>query len=132
MSEKGYSLVEVMTVLAVLALLTALTGVFLKGRGKPFELRVAALDLASCLRAARAGAIAQNMDREVVIDLDRRSYACPGKSGSFPQGSRLLFRTVASEYLKGKTAALRFFGGGGAPRADIFLWRRTVRSGPCG
>ena len=121
MSEKGYSLVELLTVLAILALLTALTGVYLKGRDKPFALRVAALDLASCLRLARASAIAQNKERVVATDLDRRSYACPGKSGLFPPGSRLLFRTAASEYLKDKTALLRFFGDGGATGGHVFM-----------
>ena len=121
MSEKGYSLVELLTVLAILALLTALTGVYLKGRDKPFALRVAALDLASCLRLARASAIAQNKERVVAIDLDRRSYACPGKSGLFPPGSRLLFRTAASEYLKDKTALLRFFGDGSATGGYVFM-----------
>lgn len=121
MSEKGYSLVEVLTVLAILALLTALTGVFLKGQGRPLELRVAALDLASCLRLARASAIAQNIEQVVVIDLDERRYACSGKSGFLPRGSRLLFRTVASEYLKGSTAALRFFGDGSATGGHVFM-----------
>jgi general secretion pathway protein H len=100
MSEKGYSLVELLTVLAILALLTA---------------------LASYLRLARASAIAQNKERVVAIDLDRRSYACPGKSGLFPPGSRLLFRTAASEYLKDKTALLRFFGDGGATGGHVFM-----------
>jgi general secretion pathway protein H len=121
MSEKGYSLVELLTVLAILGLLTALTGVYLKGGGKPFAIRVAALDLASCLRLARASAIVQNKERVVTIDLDRSSYACPGKSGLFPPGSRLLFRTAASEYLKDKTALLRFFGDGGATGGHVFM-----------
>jgi general secretion pathway protein H len=121
MSDKGYSLVELLTVLAVLALLTALTGVYLRGTGKPFALRVAALDLASCLRLARASAIAQNKERVVAIDLDRRSYACPGKSGLLPPESRLLFRTAASEYLKDKMALLRFFGDGGATGGHVFM-----------
>jgi len=121
MSEEGYSLVEVLTVLVILALLTALTGVYVNGRGKPFELRVAALDLASCLRLARASAIAQNMERVVAIDLDQRRYACPGKSGLFPPGSRLVFRTTASEYLNGKTATLRFFADGGATGGHVFM-----------
>ncbi len=121
MSEKGYSLVEMLTVLAVLALLTAVTAVYLRGGGKPLALRVAALDLASCLRLARASAIAQNKERVVTIDLDRRSYACPGKSGVFPPGSRLLFRTAASEYLKDKMALLRFFGDGGATGGHVFM-----------
>ena len=121
MSEKGYSLVEMLTVLAVLTLLTAVTAVYLRGGGKPLALRVAALDLASCLRLARASAIAQNKERVVTIDLDRRSYACPGKSGVFPPGSRLLFRTAASEYLKDKMALLRFFGDGGATGGHVFM-----------
>ena len=121
MSAKGYSLVEMLTVLAVLALLTAVTADYLRGGGKPLALRVAALDLASCLRLARASAIAQNKERVVAIDLDRRSYACPGKSGVFPPGSRLLFRTAASEYLKDKMALLRFFGDGGATGGHVFM-----------
>jgi general secretion pathway protein H len=121
MSEKGYSLVELLTVLAILALLTALTGVYLKSRGKPFALRVAALDLASCLRMARAHAIAGHKERVVAIDLDKRSYACPGKSGFFPKAARLLFRTAASEYVRDKTAFLRFFADGGATGGHIFM-----------
>jgi general secretion pathway protein H len=119
MSEKGYSLVELLTVLAILALLTAVTGLFL--RGKPFSLRVAALDLASCLRMARAAAIAEHKERVVAIDLERRSYACPGKSGFFPKESRLLFRTAASEYVRDKTALLRFFADGGATGGHVFM-----------
>jgi general secretion pathway protein H len=121
MSEKGYSLVELLTVLAILALLTALTGVYVKGRDKPFALRVAALDLASCLRLTRASAIATNKERVVAIDLDRPSYTCSGKSVLFPPGSRLLFRTAASEYLKDKTALLRFFGDGSDTGGHVFM-----------
>lgn len=91
MSDKGYSLVEVLTVLVILALLTAVTGVFLRGRGKPFEVRVAALDLASCLRLARASAVARNQEQVVVIDLDQRRYACPDKSGPFPTNPGFCF-----------------------------------------
>jgi general secretion pathway protein H len=121
MSEKGYTLVELLAVLAILALMTAMTGVYLQVRNKPLELRVAALDLGSCMRLARADSIAQNKERVVAIDLDRRSYACPGKSGFFPPGSRLLFRTAASEYLRDKTASLRFFADGGATGGHVFM-----------
>ena len=121
MSEKGYSLVELLTVLAILALLTAITGTYLARRDKPFGLRVAAYDLASCLRLARANAITQNKERAVTIDLDSRRYVCPGKSGQFPPGSRLLFRTAASEYLRDKTASLRFFADGGATGGHVFM-----------
>jgi general secretion pathway protein H len=121
MSAKGYSLIELLTVLAILALLTAVTGVYLKGRGKPFVLHVAALDLASCLRLARARAITEQKERVVAIDLDKRSYACPGKAGLFPKEARLLFRTAASEYVREKTAFLRFFADGGATGGHVFM-----------
>jgi general secretion pathway protein H len=119
-AEEGYSLVELLTVLAILTLLTAVTGLYLKG-GKPFSLRLAALDLASCLRMARAAAIAEHKERVVAIDLERRSYACPRKSGFFPKESRLLFRTAASEYVRDKTAFLRFFADGGATGGHVFM-----------
>jgi general secretion pathway protein H len=121
MSQKGYSLVELLVVLAVLALLIAVIGVYLRGHGKPFALRRAALDLASCLRLARAHAIAEHRERVVEIDLDRRSYACPERTGLFPRESRLLFRTAASEYVRDKKAFLRFFADGGATGGHVFM-----------
>jgi general secretion pathway protein H len=121
MSEKGYSLIELLTVLAILALLTAVTGFFLKGRGKPLALRSAALDLASCLRLTRAHAIAEHKERVVTIDLDKKRYACSGKSGLFPKEARLLFQTAASEYVRDETARLRFFADGGATGGHVFM-----------
>lgn len=121
MSAKGYTLVELLAVLAIVALLTAIAGAYLRGRDKPFALRIAALDLASCLRLARAAAIAQNKERVVAIDLGRRSYACPGKSGHFPPQSRLLFRTAASEYVRDKMALMRFFADGGATGGHVLM-----------
>jgi general secretion pathway protein H len=57
----------------------------------------------------------------VTIDLERGSFACPGKSGRFPPQSHILFRTAASEYVRDKTALLRFFADGGATGGHVFM-----------
>jgi general secretion pathway protein H len=121
MSAKGYSLVEMLAVLAILSLMIAISGAYLVRHGKPFAMRTAVLDLASCLRKARDSAIEENRQRTVVLDLDSRRYVCPKGAGDFPPNSRLLFQTVASEYIKERTAAMRFFADGTGTGGHVFL-----------
>ena len=118
---KGYTLVELLTVIAILALMTAITSHYLFRRERPFALQIAARELASCLRQAHAKAIASNKPVAVRVGLEKRSFACPGKSGQFPLATRILFRTIASEHIRERTASIRFWGDGTATGGNIFL-----------
>jgi general secretion pathway protein H len=113
--------VELLTVIAILALMTTVTSYYLFRRDKPFALAVAARELASCLRRAHAKAIALNKPVAVTLNLEARQFACPGKGGQFPPKSRILFRTAASEYIRDRTASLHFLGDGTATGGNIFL-----------
>ena len=121
---KGYTLVELLTVIAILALMTTITSLYLFRREGPFGLQMAARELAQCLRHAHARAITLNKPQAVTLDLDSRRFGCPGKAGQFPSASRLLFRTAASEYVRGRIATLRFLGDGTATGGHIFLEER--------
>ena len=121
---KGYTLVELLTVVAILALMTTITSLYLFRREGPFGLQIAAREFAQCLRHAHSKAIALNKPQAVILDLDNRRFGCPGKAGQFPSGSRLLFRTAASEYVRERTASLRFLGDGTATGGNIFLEER--------
>jgi general secretion pathway protein H len=121
---KGYSLVELLTVIAILALMATVTSFYLYRRDRPFGLQIAARELAACLRRAHGKAIAQNKPVAVTLDLEARRFACPGKTGQFPLSTRVLFRTAAAEYVKARTASLRFLGDGTATGGKIFLEER--------
>ena len=49
---KGYTLVELLTVIAILALMTTITSLYLFRREGPFGLQIAARELAQCLGAS--------------------------------------------------------------------------------
>jgi type II secretion system protein H len=121
---KGYTLVELLTVIAILALMTTVTSYYLFRRERPFGLQIAARELASCLRQAHAKAIATNKPVAVSVDLEKRRFACPGKTGQFPPQSRILFRTAAAEYIRDRVASMRFLGDGTASGGNIFLEER--------
>jgi type II secretion system protein H len=121
---KGYTLVELLTVIAILALMTTVTSYYLFRRERPFGLQIAARELASCLRQAHAKAIATGQPVAVSVDLEKRRFACPGKTGQFPPQSRILFRTVASESIRERTASIRFLSDGTATGGNIFLEER--------
>jgi general secretion pathway protein H len=121
---KGYSLVELLTVIAILALMATVTSYYLYRRDRPFALQIAARALASCLREAHAKAIATNKPQAVTLDLGTRRFACAGKAGQLPPQSRVLFRTVASEYIRERTASIRFLGDGTATGGNVFLEER--------
>jgi general secretion pathway protein H len=121
---KGYSLVELLTVIAILALMAAVTSYYLYRRDRPFALQLAARELASCLRLAHAKAIATDKPQTVTLDLGARRFACPGKTGRFPPEARVLVRTAAAEYIRDRVASLRFLGDGTASGGNIFLEER--------
>jgi general secretion pathway protein H len=121
---KGYTLVELLTVIAILALMATVTATYLYRRDRPFALQIAARELASCLRRAHAKAIATNKPQAVTLDLEARRFACPGKAGQLPPQSRILFRTAASEFVRDRTASIRFLSDGTATGGNIFLEER--------
>jgi general secretion pathway protein H len=123
-TSKGYTLVELLTVIAILALMTTIASLYLFRRDGAFGLQIAARELAACLRQAHAKAISLNKPQAVILDLDAHRFACPGKAGQFPSASRILFRTAAAEYVRDRTASLRFLGDGTATGGNIFLEER--------
>ena len=71
----GFTLFEVLVVLAIIGLVTAVVAPVLFRGLAGTEARTVAYEIAAALRQARGDAVAQNVDVAVVFDLSANAYA---------------------------------------------------------
>jgi general secretion pathway protein H len=75
--EAGFSLIEVVAVMAIIALVAGLAVVFAPGTGRP-QLKAVALETAALFRRERLGAILTGHNRQVSLDGERRLFVGDG------------------------------------------------------
>jgi general secretion pathway protein H len=73
-SEAGFTLVEMLAVLMILALTVTLSAPFLSRGAEGLRLQTASSELATSLRATRSAAILRHMALTLLIDVDRRRF----------------------------------------------------------
>ncbi len=94
MGGRGFTLIEVMVVMALLALMLALVSPNFSTVVPGVSLKAAARTLAGSLRHARSRAIALNEEVALAIDVENRRYAIVGANtgGKLPgEGEIRLF-----------------------------------------
>ena len=121
-SELGFSLVELLVVLAILGVALALVAPSFNRARSALAVRSAAYELAAHLRSARAAASSQSVHRMLVFDhVNRRYWAedvVPPRV--LPQSIRVGLAVPDGE-LVGRTARIRFFPDGSASGGKIVL-----------
>jgi general secretion pathway protein H len=112
--QSGFSLVEVIAVLLVLAIVAGLAGVRLRPGGGSDALQATAHELASRCRAARAGAIRRGADQIVIIDMAGRvvSSSQAPEPLAIPETITILTDTSAAEKRSPSVAGIRFHPNG--------------------
>jgi general secretion pathway protein H len=110
--ERGFTLLELMIVLAVLSLGAALALPWLGRQGQAASLAGAAQQLRVALAAARSAAIVE--DREIVFSGDGASYRVDGVPYALPE-------TPASPVEIGPQARISFFPSGGSSGGRLVL-----------
>jgi general secretion pathway protein H len=120
--QQGFTLVELLAVLVVLALAAGLTAVHLGSRGSD-GLQTAAYELASRLRTARATAIRQSSQRTVVIDMAHRLVTAGSGIAPLriPGTISIASQTSAAEQRARGHAGIRFFPNGASTGGSIRL-----------
>jgi general secretion pathway protein H len=110
-AEAGFTLLEVVVVLAVLALGLGLLAARGPPRSAALEIRAAAGELAQALRLARARAIARNAPAALTLDVARRSWRVNGSPERvLPPAFALSVRAAGTETLgdRDRLGAIRF------------------------
>jgi len=72
--EEGFTLVEMLVVLAIIALTTTFAVPLLSGGSEGLRLDMASSELAAALRVTRSAAITRNAEMALMIDVDRRTF----------------------------------------------------------
>jgi len=130
MRAGGFSLLELLVVLALAALLLNLAPPLVSTALPGTELEAAARELAAGLRMARSLAVTRQREASLHLDLERRTFRVAGspRVHAIPHRLRLRLITAESELEGARQAGIRFFPDGGSTGGRITLdnGRRTL------
>jgi len=121
----GFSLIEVMAVMLIIALAASLVITWANGTGRG-KLKAVALETAALLRRERLGAILSGHDREVYLDEDRRSLIGQGGSAvSIPSDVDFLV-LGARDLWQARRSIVRFHPDGASSGAVLRISREEA------
>jgi general secretion pathway protein H len=128
MRERGFTLVELLVVLAILALVVTLMPPFLAGGQSRAELSTGAREIAAALRETRSLAIRQGRSAAFVVDGAAGTFRAAGgaRERRLPAGLRLSLLTLANQRLD--AGVIRFFGDGSSTGGSVSIVQGERRS----
>ena len=108
----GFTLVEVMVVLVIVALMLALVGSSISRNISGAEMRTAAGKVAAGLRYTRTQAILKKSEQVFLVDTENLTYqAGDRKADNFPKGMLVELNTARSELTSESAGGIRFYPG---------------------
>jgi general secretion pathway protein H len=123
MAERGFTLLELVVVMAVLALIYGVLSVTMTGGRSTLEMQAAARDMAAGLKKARSEAISSNLDIGFFVDVEERRYGIEDRDDAkrMPEGVDVVLHTAEEELASESVGAIRFFPDGSSSGGSIVL-----------
>jgi len=121
--ERGFTLLELIVVMAIIGLMVALIPGFLLRDNKGLDLDRATRAVAEGLHDVRSAAIKENRDQLFGLDVERRQFL-PGEGATPVQLHRdivVRFITARREQLTGSIGQIRFFPDGSSTGGKVEL-----------
>ncbi|HET7845408.1 MAG TPA: GspH/FimT family pseudopilin [Xanthomonadales bacterium] len=120
----GFTLVEIMVVLALVALVVTITAVSLGQGLTGSKVRAASRDLAAALRYTRGQAIVTQSEQVLELDLEHFTYTAPKrKAVELPKDMELRLLTAQQELTGDKAGRIRFYADGSSTGGRIKVVR---------
>lgn len=120
----GFTLVEILVVLSILAIITSITLVYIPGGREKISLKVAASELMTGLNHTRNQAVLTHKDALLHIDLSQGTFWTEGQTKTIktlPQQVVIELSTAAQETTNNNIANIRFFPDGSSTGGYIKL-----------
>lgn len=122
---RGFSLIELMVVMAILAVTAAVVPFAASRMFEAMEYRATVREVVSGLRAARLDAIRKGRSSVYVFDLEERRFGpADGRGAAIPKSIRFNL-TVADIEAGDRRGVIRFYPDGSATGGDIELIRAS-------
>jgi general secretion pathway protein H len=119
---RGFTLLELVVVLIVMALVAVAATPPLIGRLGHVQLQTAAREVAATLRRTRSDAIGANVELAFAVDTEARTYAIEGRPPHrLPPDLAISVFTAETERLGRTAGAIRFFPDGSSTGGEIAL-----------
>lgn len=128
-SNAGFTLIEMLAVIVLIAIAATVAAVSLRGRGQG-QLDVAAQRVAAGLRDTRTRAMATGKPQWFSVDLRARTFAAPGRDPrALPADTKVQVTSAAEDAGSAGVARIRYFPDGSSSGGNIELSRarREVR-----
>jgi general secretion pathway protein H len=123
--NRGFTLIELMVVLAIIAVLLAVAPVALQRYRESSDYRDTLRTMAAGLAEARRAAISGGRVVAFSVDLGARQYGVEGRPARELPESLTIRATVADTDLVGSVARIRFYPSGNATGGSIELVRQS-------
>ncbi len=121
--EKGYSLIELLVVLAILVLVIAIIPLKIPSVIASVNVKTATRELASSLKQAQSLAINKNAEASLSLNVEQHNYVLDNKKVQLklPDAASLSLITARSEQLSDVEGKIRFFPDGSSTGGQIKL-----------
>jgi general secretion pathway protein H len=123
MDERGFTLLELLVVLAIIGAVLALVPGFMLHGQPGLDVDIAARAVADALRQARSHAVLQNRDQLFALDVEERLFRIDGQRApvQMDKDIEVAFQTARSEVMSETIGQIRFFPDGSATGGRIGL-----------
>ena len=111
--SRGFTLIEIMLVLVMIAVMVAITASFMSGSLEQARIRAVSKDLISALKYTRGQAVIKHQQKSIVFNVRERTYRAPKKKlVQLPEEIEMNLYTAQEDIIDEDTGKIRFFSDG--------------------
>jgi general secretion pathway protein H len=125
--QRGFTLLEIVIVVAMIALIMGLSAYVLSRQLPGQQLRNASKEIAAELRFTKTQALISGQPQTFSINVQTKEWAGPKKrGGTLPSALEVIATTARNEQPKDDVAAIKFFPDGASTGGRIILKRNSA------